>query len=690
MGSSSYIDPQLHVGLFTRLRPWLGMLILAVAAFAVCAPSLDGEFLRGDETYVAENELLQEAGGLGRIWFEPSALPQYYPVLHTTFWMQYQLHELNPGPYRVFNLLLHVVNALLLLMLLRALKVPGAWLAAAIFLLHPINVESVAWIAQRKNMLSLFFYLLAICAFSRAYGLFDSIAPRGKWGWYGVGCVLFLGAMFSKTVACTMPAALLLLIWWKRGTLPVRSLLETLPLFGVAVIVGLTAVLADAPQAHVQSVQWDLTFVERVLAAGRAFWFYVVQWLVPVRHTFIYPQWTIDASAGWAYLFPLTVLLVVVLFWLLRRRLGRGPLVAVLLYGGLLLPASGLFDFYPMPHAFVADHFQYHAGIGVIVLIAAGLALLGHRKAADMFVREQEFTRWIFGALSLPILGVLGFWSWQYAHVFHNEIALWRDTIEKNPAAQVAYTNLADALEREKRTAEAEQLLQRALDRHPNVMEAPFNVGRLLQDVGQYEEAADYYRRALEIDPDYVPAYNRLGTVLYQTGSRQEALAQWAAALERDPDSLDAHEQKARAWAAMGRLEEAIEAYRRVLALSPDNQRALFRMGVLFYRQGEYEEAAGAFRETLAREPDHAHALNNLGLSLSRMGRPEDALVQYDLALEVLPEFAQAWYNRGVALERLGRYTDARTSYQTALEADPAFEPARRSLEQLDAMEPLL
>lgn len=683
-------DSDLPVGLFTRLRPLVGMLILVIVALVVYAPALNGDFVWGDHEAVTENEVLRSGDGLRRIWFEPRSTPHYKPLVHTTFWIQYQLHGLNPQPYHALNVSLHILNALLLLGLLRYLKVPGAWLAAALFLLHPISVESVAWITQRTNTLSLFCYLAALAAYCRAYGL-RGVHPsmRRFWGWFALGTLLFLGALFSKTVTCTLPAALLLLIWWKRGTWSMRAVWPVLALFVVGLIVGLAAVWSEKHHAFAQGTSLDMSFIERGLVAGRVLWFYAGKVLLPVQHTFIYPRWVIDAGSYWAYAFPLAALAVVVVLWCVRHRLGRGPLVAVLFYAGTLFPALGFFDVYRMRFSFVADHFQYHAGVGLFVLFAGALATIANRMAGNMYVREQEMTRWIFASLSLPLLAVLGMLSWKQAHIYQNEIALWRDTIAKNPAASIAYGKLADVLHREGRLEEADSLLRRSVEENPDVLEASFNLGRLLQDMGRYEEASEYFQRALEIDPGYAPAHNNLGVVLFRMGRRDEAMEHWETALRIQPDYVDVHRNRGNALVSMGRLGQAVEAYQRALQAAPDDQQIRFRMGVLYFRQGRHEEAVRVFREIVVREPGHADALNNLGLSLSRLGRPGDALEYYDRATTIRPSFTEAWHNRGVALERVGRYDEAENAYRRALDADPHFEPAQKNLRLLESTRPL-
>ena len=683
--STDYLYP---VHPFTRLRPWLGVLIMVFAVFFVYAPSLDGGFLWGDELFVTENDAVGVERGLRQIWFNPQSIPGYEPLVQTTFWIQYRLHGANPEPFRILNLILHIFNGLLLLALLRYLKVPGAWLVVALFLFHPIQVASVAWIARRTNTLSLLFYLASLFLFCRAYRLGEESTDRPSALLFSGGVVGFLCALFSNAIALTLPVTLLLILWWKRVVIDGKLRLQMLSLIVFGLVAGLFVARLGGAFAPAHGAHWDLTGVECWLLAGRMMWFYVGKLLLPIDFAFIYPLWEIESGLP-ALFFPLSALVVVVVLWIFRAPLGRGPLAAVLFYVITLMPALLMLPADSLSLSFVADHVSYHAGIGLLVLFSGCLAVLAKRMASTMFEREKEFTRAVFGSLMLPVLVVLGMLSWRQAQVYHNEIALWRDTIERNPSATIAYNHLAVILHREGRLPEADQLLRRSVEENPDVLEAPFNSGRLLQEMGRFEEAADYYTRALKIDPDHVATLSHRGYVLLRLGRHREALEHLTRAVRIQPDFAEAHQYRASALAFMGRLEEALDAYERTVALDPDNTRARFRMGILLYRQQRFDEAVRVFRETLAYEAEHADALNNLGLSLSQLGRPGDALPYYDRAVNVRPNFAQAWHNRGVAFERLGRYDDAEESYRRALVADPSFAPAERNLRQLELTRPL-
>ncbi|HEX4342912.1 MAG TPA: O-GlcNAc transferase, partial [Verrucomicrobiae bacterium] len=329
-------------------------MLLVVATFIAYQPMWHAGFIWDDDAYVTNNQTLHDLNGLKQIWLEPKATPQYYPLVYTTFWLEYHTWKLNPLGYHVVNVLLHALGSLLLWRVLKRLALPGAWLAAAIFALHPVNVESVAWVTERKNVLSAVLFFAAALAYLRFDGLAES--KKRLWTWWCAALLLFIGALLSKTVACSLPAALLLVCWWKKGRVTMADVLPLIPFFIMGLGLGLHTAWLEKHHVGASGAEWSLSFIERCLIAGRALWFYAGKLVWPSQLTFIYPRWQIGTGVWWQWLFPLAVLAVVVTLWRARKRLGRGPLVAVLFFAGTLLPALGFFDLYPMRYSFVADH----------------------------------------------------------------------------------------------------------------------------------------------------------------------------------------------------------------------------------------------------------------------------------------------------------------------------------------------
>ena len=391
-----------------RLPVWPGGLIVLLV-FLAYLPALHGEFIWDDDCWTTTlSALFKDTSGLRLIWFQPTTLQQYYPLSGTTFWLDYQLWKFWPPPYHVENVLLHALAALLFWRLLLRLQVPGAWLASALFALHPVMVESVAWITERKNVLSLVLYLGAFLAYLRyAQGVTDdgcqvptsgppssdfrlhpaSARQAGAAGgghaspvtrhpslFYGLAFVLFLGALLAKTTTFSLPAAILLIGWWQRGQIRWRAdVLPTLPFFALAL--GLCAVTAWLEKYHVgaQGSDFALTFPQRCLIAGRAFWFYLGNLFWPAHLCFVYPRWQPNPGSGWQWLYPVTALGTLFTLWLARERIGRGPVTALFFYVGTLFPVLGLMNAYGMRYSFVWDHWVYLSALGIIALVAAGV-----------------------------------------------------------------------------------------------------------------------------------------------------------------------------------------------------------------------------------------------------------------------------------------------------------------------------
>jgi hypothetical protein len=330
--------------------------LLLLAILLTFEPAFHAQFIWDDDANVTANPALRNLEGLILIWTNSETMTQYYPLLYTTFWIEHALFGLDPAPFHALNVMLHGMNAILLWRVLLFLEIPGAWFIAALFGLHPVQVETVAWVTELKNLQSGFFYFAA----ALAYLHFDrrrresSSSPCHS-GLYALSLLLFLAATLTKTVTATLPAALLLLAWWKRGTIHRNDVLPLLPMLVLALPLGALTAGSESALSVNRGFGWDPTFLERFLNAGRSIFFYAWKLIWPREFTFIYSGWETDASALAQYLFPLAALALPGVLWLLRDRLGRGPLVAVLYYGGTLFPALGFLEIYFFRFAPVAS-----------------------------------------------------------------------------------------------------------------------------------------------------------------------------------------------------------------------------------------------------------------------------------------------------------------------------------------------
>ena len=579
--------------------PTLLLVGLTVGAYL---PAMNGGFIWDDDDYVQDNLALRSLAGLGQIWFQPGATRQYYPLVHTTYWLEYRLWGLNPTGYHVVNVILHALSAVLVWRLLIRLKVPGAWAAAALFALHPVHVESVAWITERKNTLSGAFYLSAAWAYLR----YEEVrSPRLYWA----ALFLFAAALLSKTVTCTLPAALLLVLWWK-GQTPMRRTAALAPFFALGVAMSGVTVWMERHSVGAWGPEWDLSLVERGLIAGRALWFYAVKLLVPLDLAFIYPRWEINATAIWQYLYPVGALGVGILLWAFRERLGRGPLTGVLFFAGTLTPALGFFNFYPMLYSFVADHFQYLASLGLLALAAAG----GHRAWTRL---GQPMLGPIALALVLAVCGLL---TWRQGRVYADLETLWRDTLQKNAGAWIAHNNLANILKERGQLDQAIGHYRQALLLKPGSAQIHLNLADAHRVRGESVAALRHYHRALKSEPDRVETYLKLGNALLGQNAVAEAIEHYRQALQLAPNLALAHSNLGAALAIQRRDEEAIEHYRRALQLKPDFAEAHNNLGRLLALRGQFTAAIEHYRRALQIKPTYRQARANLAAALQAVG----------------------------------------------------------------------
>lgn len=585
-------------------RTWLVPALLLVGLTAgAYIPAMNGGFIWDDDDYVQDNLALRSLAGLGQIWSQPGATRQYYPLVHTTYWLEYRLWGLDPTGYHVVNVILHALSAVLVWRLLIRLKVPGAWAAAALFALHPVHVESVAWITERKNTLSGAFYLSAAWAYLRYE---EARSPRLYWS----ALFLFAAALLSKTVTCTLPAALLLVLWWKGQTSMRRPAIALAPFFALGVAMSGMTVWMEKHSVGAWGPEWDLSLVERGLIAGRALWFYAAKLLVPLNLTFIYPRWAIDATAVWQYLYPIGALGVGALLWAFRAHLGRGPLTGVLFFAGTLTPALGFFNFYPMLYSFVADHFQYLASLGLLTLAAAG----GHRAWTRL---SQPAAGPVALALVLAVCGLL---TWRQGRVYADLETLWRDTLQKNASAWIAHNNLANILKERGQLDQAIGHYRQALLLEPGSAQIHLNLADAHRARGESTAALRHYRRALKAEPTRVETYLKLGNALLGQNAVAAAIDHYRQALQLAPNLALAHSNLGAALAIQRQDAEAIEHYRRALQLKPDFAEAHNNLGRLLALRGQFSEAIDHYRRALQIKPTYRQARANLAEALQAVG----------------------------------------------------------------------
>src|SRR5438552_1782474 len=575
-------------------RDWFFCLILAVVTMLAYQPAWHGGFLWDDDAHIATPDL-RSLDGLRRIWFEPRTTQQYYPLLYSSSWLQERFWADSPTGYHLVNLLLHIGCVVLVLKILRFLRIPGAELATIVFALHPVNVETVAWITERKNTLSGLFGLAATLWYLK----FDESRSRRS---YALALGLFLLGLLSKTAIVTLPLALLVILWWKRGAISWRrDVVPLVPFFFLSAAAGLMTSWVEYGNIAYKARILDLSLLDRCLIAGRAFWFQLGKLLWPSNLMFVYPRWEINAAVSWQYLFPVAVLGLLGILWSLRRW-SRAPLSGVLVYIFLLLPSLGFLNIYFFIYSFVADHWQYLACLGIITPCASGIVLLAGRLKFWQPALER-------GTILL-LAGVMFCLTWQQSRMYTNAETLYRTTIARNPGCWMAYDHLLNILYQTNRVPEAMDLFKQALRIKPAV--AHYSLGNALIHTGQTSEAMDQYQQALRIDPDYAEANNNLGSALLLTGRTSEAIDQFQQALRINPNYAHAHNNLGNALVQTGRTSEAIDQYEQALRIDPNSADAQSNLGAALGRMGRVSEAIEHVKAALRINANYIEARNNL------------------------------------------------------------------------------
>jgi protein O-mannosyl-transferase len=537
--------------------PGLEVCLIILIATLAYFPALHAGFIWDDDWYLTNNPLLTAPDGLRRIWFSLESPSQYFPLVYTSFRFERALWGLNPFPYHLVNLILHIANALLLWRLLARLAIPGAWLAAGIFALHPVQVESVAWITERKNVLMGFFFLLTLLA----WAAFVNDQTARRWRFYWLALLLYALALFSKSTACTLPAALLLILWLQKKPIDRERVIQVIPFAYFALLMGLVAIWWERYHQGTSGSQFDLSLPKRLLVASHAIWFYAGKLIWPSKLTFIYPRWNIVPTDPLAYGWLVAALGVCAAIYFARRYVGRSIEVAIAFYAVTLSPLLGFIMLFTFRYTFVADHYQYVASIGLIALAAAALTKL--------------FSKWRIGwhteiASAALLFLVLGGLTWRQAHVYQNPEALWSDTVAKNPACWMAYNNLGTEFLRKGQTDKAIIHFQKSLEIKPDHAEAHINLGNALLDKGEVSESIEHYLKALQLRPNLAEAHHNLGCARAQQGKTEEAVRHYQKALELKPRYPEAHYNLALALVLLGRRDEAAEHLTEALRIKPD------------------------------------------------------------------------------------------------------------------------
>jgi tetratricopeptide (TPR) repeat protein len=590
-----------------KLRAVLQAVVLLLAGFWVYAPALHGPFVSDDSVEITDNVDLRSWAGLGRIW-QGKDSTDYFPLKSTVQWAEWHLWSDRPLGYHLVSLGLHLFSALLFWGLLRKLGLRWGWIGGLLFALHPLAVESVAWISELKNTLSLPWLLLAFGAYvnwdDRQSGRLGApgLAVRAP---YGAALFCFLLALLAKSSVVMFPALLLLYVWWKRGRIGRRDLLASVPFAALALVLGGATIVFQRDRA-IRGVDLHLGgAASRAAGAGIMAVFYWAKSVVPVALAFIYPRWTL-LPFRWVQCLPgLAGGAVLIWLWARRDRSGgaRGLGFGLGWFALNLVPVLGLVPMAYLRIAWTADHFAYVSLLGVIALAAAGL--------------ERARLPLLLAALAV-CLG-LAWESHRHAADFEGEEALWSATLRANPRTGTAYNNLGVLRLKQHRPA----------------------------------DAAGEFRRAIELDPTYPEPRRNLGQALQLQGDFPGAIAQYQAALGLSAAYDQAAYDLGQIYFAQHRFPEAAAAYRQSLFYQPDFSEAWNNLGAALSRLGRFDEAIPAYRAALQLQPNYPEAETNLGLAFAKTGRMSEAIAHFEAALRLNPGYPDARHNLQSALRLL-------------------------------------
>lgn len=576
----------------TRFPGWkraLPSIILVVATLAVYAPSVFNKYVWDDDRYVYGNALIQRWDGLKEIWFSFQT-PQYYPMVFTSYWVEHKVWGFDPTGYHAVNVLLHALNALLVYGVLLRLWRRVAFPAALLFALHPIQVETVAWITERKNLLGALFFFLAILAYLK---FMDFGTRRHYW----IALLAFAAALLSKSVTVCFVLVPFFVPWWRGERIGLREGFLALPFVGLGLAAGVNTVVLEMYHVGAMGGRWDLSFFEHVILAGKIIFFYLEKFLIPHGLMFFYPRWENDPRAFVEWLPLAFVIGVLVLLYAYRREVGRGGLALYLFFILSLAPALGVFRVFPMMYSWVADHFTYVSSAAIITLYVAAAQFVCDRWG-PWGQRITMRSGAGYGALA-AIAVVFGFQVVELSRNYENAQILWTDLAEKNPTTWAAPLNLGLIYWRQGRLKKAALEFQTANRLDRNQVQGHTDLGAVYLAMGRRKEARSELETAILIEPRYAKAHNNLGLLSRAEGDRDKALEQFAMAVRYDPDLAAAQLNLATEYLEKGMYALAVPHFLRATKLQPDAAAAFHGLARAYDKLGEAGPASQAYREAI-------------------------------------------------------------------------------------------
>ena len=647
-----------------------GLLLLAVALVFTQTARHGFIIYYDDQDYVCDNP--QVADGLtasGTAWaITHFHSDNWHPLTWLSHMLDCQLYGLQPGGHHLSNVLLHAAASVVLFLAMWRMTLapwPSAWVAA-VFAIHPLRVESVAWVAERKDVLSGLFFMLTLWFYAR-------YAERpASFGRYLLVLASFALGLTAKPMLVTLPFVLLLLDYWPLGRLAwsaprtqlVRLVVEKIPLF---VLAAASCLVTLAAQRAAMRSLGQVAFAARVANAAVAYVAYLGKMLYPAGLAVFYPI-AKGPPLAWEVIAAVALLLAISTAVFLVRRKCPYLLFGWLWYLGTLVPVIGLVQ---VGMQAMADRYTYLTQVGLYMAIAWG---------GERVFRHWRYHRPVVGLAAALGLMSLALCAWQQTAHWKGDETLWRYTLASTSKNWIAHNNLGAVLTERGQAGEAIAEFQEALNLRPDFELAHYNLAFVLAGSGQVDAAVAHYEEALKLKPDYAQAHNNLGFALAARGQVDEAIGHYREALKINPDYAEAHSNLAFALGGRGQVDEAVGHYEKALEIRPDNARDHNNLGFFFARRGQLDKAVVHYRKALELMPDYALAHNNLGNALVGEGQLDEPIARYEEALKIKPNLAALHYNLADALATRGQVDEAITHYRKALQIKPDYIEAHNNL----------
>jgi protein O-mannosyl-transferase len=656
-------------------RAWLAGLFLVCAVFIAYQPAWHAGFIWDDDQHITANPCIVGPLGFKQIWTGARAM--YFPLTLSSFWVQHALWGLNPIPYHLVNILMQAVCGLLLWGVLQSLNVRGAWLGAALWTLHPVQTESVAWITELKNTQSGCLYLLAILAFLKWQSEAASAKPLKAERYYILALVCAVLAILSKASTVMLPVVLGLCLWWREGRWQWRNGIRLAPFFMISAVAGLWTIWEQRHYSGASGTEWAQSWPERFVIAGRDIWFYLGKLAWPHPLMFLYPRWHINPAQSAVYLPALTAGAVLLVLWLKRTGPLRPAFFALAYFLVSVFPVLDFFNAYFFRYSFVEDHLQYLASMGPLALAGAGIT-----AGLDYFKARKRLLQPAVCAALPAMLAVL---TWHQSRMYHDIQTLWRTAIASNPKAFLAYNNLGTMYLDAGQVNKAMPYFQEALESNPDYPEGHSNIGVALMRTGRTTEGLLEVQKAVALDPDNAESQYNLGKALMEMGQTQGATEHLQKALEINPGFTKADNNLGIIFLQRRQFAEASIYFKKAISLDPKFAEAQYNLGGVYELQGDLARATVQFRKAIEINPDYVHAHRNLADALAAQGKLDEAVREYYRTLALAPDLADVHYRLGVVFQQQNKTADAIAEYQAAVRLDPKQEQAKQRLRVLGA-----